>query len=84
MLRFGRLKYLVFDIISVVITSTFIVLLGYSFGKLIEKTLTGTKKFDLWIALGIAIIAIITTLIRKYKRLKKLRVRIIIETETSD
>ena len=73
MLRFGKIKYLFYDITCVIITSTFLVLLGYSFGKLIEKTLTGTKKYDLWIALGVAIIAITCALMRKYKRNKKLK-----------
>ena len=72
MLKFGKIKYLFYDIVSVVITSTFLVLLGYSFGRLIEKTLTGTRKYDLWIALAVAVIAITCALIRIYKRNIKL------------
>ena len=71
MLKFGRLRYLFYDIICVVFTSTLLVWLGHSFGKLIEKTITGTKEYDLWIALAIGIAAVIATLVRKYKRYKK-------------
>ena len=73
MLKFGRIKYLIYDIVCVVFTSTLLVWLGHSFGKLIEKAITGTKEYDLWIALAIGIIAVIATLIRKYKRYKKLQ-----------
>ena len=72
MLKYGKIKYLIYDIICVVITSTFLVYLGHSFGKLIEKTITGTKKYDLWIALAIGILAIVGALIRRYRRKKKL------------
>ena len=71
MLLFGKIRYLIYDIICVVITSTFLVCLGNSFGKFIEKTITGTKKYDLWIAFIIAIIAITCAIIRKLKRNKK-------------
>jgi membrane protein DedA with SNARE-associated domain len=73
MTKFARVKFLIYDITGVVITSAFLVYLGHSFGKLIEKTIAGTKDYDLWIALAIAICAIAATLIRKYKRKKKLK-----------
>ena len=73
MLKFGRIKYLVYDIICVVVTSTFLVLLGHSFGKLIEKTIAGTKKYDLWMAFAVAVIAIICAIVRKKIRNKKLK-----------
>jgi len=72
MLKFGKIKYLLYDIFSVIVTSTFLVLLGHSFGRLIERTITGTKKYDLWIALAIGIIAIIGALTRKHIRRAKL------------
>jgi membrane protein DedA with SNARE-associated domain len=62
MFKYARTKFLVYDTISDIITSTFLVMLGYNFGELIEKTLTGTKEYDLWIALAIGIIAILATL----------------------
>ena len=68
MVKFERTKYLLYDIVCVTITSTFLVMLGHSFGRLIEKTITGTKKYDLWLALAVAVIAIICTLIRKYRQ----------------
>jgi len=73
MLRFGKIKYLIYDIVSVVITSTFLVILGYSLGRLVEKTITGTKKYDLWIALAVGIISIAVALIRKHIRRQKLK-----------
>ncbi len=73
MLLFGKIRYLIYDIICVIITSTFLVCLGNSFGKFIEKTITGTKKYDLWIALAIAIIAITCAIIRKVRRCRKIK-----------
>jgi membrane protein DedA with SNARE-associated domain len=83
MLKFGRIKYLVYDFICVVATSTFLVLLGHSFGRLIERAITGTKKYDLYVALVVAVIAIACAVVRKKIRNEKMREQENTESESN-
>jgi membrane protein DedA with SNARE-associated domain len=68
--KFEKIKFLIYDAVSVAITTLFIFVLGYSLGNFIEHNITGNKKADLWIVLAIIIIVLVTTLIRKLKRAK--------------
>ncbi|MCP4181574.1 MAG: DedA family protein [bacterium] len=69
-LRYDKIKFLIYDAVSVAITTVFLAVLGYSLGNFIEHNITGNKKADLWVVLAILILVLITALIRKYKAIK--------------
>jgi len=71
MLKFGKLKYLIYDIVCVMMSSTFIVVLGFYFGGLVERVCGRLEEHGFLIAIIVALIAIISTLFRRYRRRKR-------------
>ncbi len=64
-LNYSRIKFIIFDLIGSLFYSLIAVFLGYTFGNLVEKVILGTKKYDLYIGLGVLVIFIIYQICKK-------------------
>ncbi|MCF7889522.1 MAG: hypothetical protein K9L78_05325, partial [Victivallales bacterium] len=68
LLKYNKIKFLIYDIIAVIIITVLLVFLGFCFGHAIESFFFKTKEYDIIIAGIIIVVYACFKYIRKFRK----------------